>query len=416
VCQAVVCWPPAVADNQPAVCPTGNQNRMSDIVTFAELGAQLRRFMRCASPLAPAGEQLPPGEPETEFSRLALALFALQFEHVLPYRRLCLARGAAPGSVAGWAQIPVVPAAAFKEWEFTSLAEGERTTVFHSSGTTERQPSRHWHNAESLALYEAALWPWFQAHCLADLPGDLNDRLGLVFLTPPPELAPHSSLVHMFETIRRNAGARLAAFTGLLGSDGGWGVDLDRTLALARRAEAAARPVFLLGTAFSFVHLFDILAASGLRCQLPPGSRVLETGGYKSRSRALPKAELHARIARQLGVAPSHVVSEYGMCELSSQAYDGVAGHCAEDCRARVFRFPPWARALVISPETGREVSEGETGLLRVYDLANVRSVLGIQTDDLAIRRADGFELVGRAAGAEPRGCSRQCDGDEAVF
>jgi len=363
--------------------------------------------------LAPAGEQLAPGETETEFSRLALALFALQFEHVLPYRRLCLASGVSPGSVASWAQIPVVPAAAFKEWEFTSLAEGERTTVFHSSGTTERQPSQHWHNAESLALYEASLWPWFQAHCLADLPGELNDRLGLMFLTPPPDLAPHSSLVHMFDAIRRNAGARLAAFTGLLGNDGGWAVDVDRTLALAQRAQAAAQPVFLLGAAFSFVHFLDALATRGLRCQLPPGSRVLETGGYKSRSRALPKGELHARIARQLGVPPSHVVSEYGMCELSSQAYDGVAGRCAEECSARVFRFPPWARAVVISPETGREVSEGETGLLRVYDLANVRSVLGIQTDDLAVRRQDGFELGGRAAGAEPRGCSRQFNGGE---
>lgn len=389
---------------------------MSDIVTFAELGARLRRFIHCASPLAPAGEQLPPGEAEAEFSRLALGLFALQFEHVLPYRRLCLAGGVSPGSVASWAQIPVVPAAAFKEWEFTSLAESERTTAFHSSGTTEREPSRHWHNAESLALYEAGLWPWFQAHCLADLPGGLNDRLGLVFLTPPPDLAPHSSLVHMFDAIRRNSAARLAAFTGLLGSDGGWAVDIDHTLELARRAQAAAQPVFLLGAAFSFVHLLEAMGARGLRCQLPPGSRVLETGGYKSRSRALPKAELHARIARQLGVPPSHVVSEYGMCELSSQAYDGVAGRCPEDCRARVFRFPPWTRARVISPETGREVGEGETGLLRLYDLANVRSVLGIQTDDLAMRRADGFELVGRAAGAEPRGCSRQFDAGEAIL
>ena len=31
---------------------------------------------------------------------------------------------------------------------------------------------------------------------------------------------------------------------------------------------------------------------------------------------------------------------------------------------------------------------------------------LAVQTEDLAIRRGDGFEFVGRAAGAEARGCS----------
>ena len=41
-----------------------------------------------------------------------------------------------------------------------------------------------------------------------------------------------------------------------------------------------------------------------------------------------------------------------------------------------------------------------------MFDLANVRSVLAIQTEDLAVRRGTGFDLVGRAQMAEPRGCS----------
>jgi len=44
--------------------------------------------------------------------------------------------------------------------------------------------------------------------------------------------------------------------------------------------------------------------------------------------------------------------------------------------------------------------------LIRVFDLANVFSVMAIQTEDLGIRRGDGFELVGRATLAEVRGCS----------
>ena len=85
------------------------------------------------------------------------------------------------------------------------------------------------------------------------------------------------------------------------------------------------------------------------------------------------------------------------MSELSSQGYAGSTG---------AFQFPPWVRVRIISPETGREVADGETGLIRIFDLANVFSVAAIQTEDLGIRRGDGFELVGRAQLAEPRGCS----------
>jgi hypothetical protein len=173
----------------------------------------------------------------------------------------------------------------------------------------------------------------------------------------------------------------------------------------------------LLGTAFSFVHLLDCMVEQDLRIGLPPGSLVMETGGYKNRSRVLPKAELHALITERLGVPRENIVCEYGMSELSSQAYDTEArgfGREAPGVNAarpgptapRLFRFPPWSRVQIISPETGREVADGETGLIRVFDLANVFSVAAIQTEDLGIRRGDGFELVGRAQLAEPRGCS----------
>ena len=64
--------------------------------------------------------------------------------------------------------IPAVPTAAFKELELTCLGPDERTTVFHSSGTTEQRPSRHFHNTESLMVYEVSLWSWFEAHVFAE--------------------------------------------------------------------------------------------------------------------------------------------------------------------------------------------------------------------------------------------------------
>jgi hypothetical protein len=163
--------------------------------------------------------------------------------------------------------------------------------------------------------------------------------------------------------------------------------------------------LLLLGTAFSFVHLLDYLVGRGLQVGLPAGSRVMETGGYKNRSRTMPKAELHALITKQLGITPENIIFEYGMSELSSQAYARVRPGRARS-GSSVFHFPPWARVQIISPETGSEVADGETGLIRIFDLANVFSVTAIQTEDLAVRRGDGFELIGRAQLAEPRGCS----------
>jgi acyl-CoA synthetase (AMP-forming)/AMP-acid ligase II len=133
----------------------------------------------------------------------------------------------------------------------------------------------------------------------------------------------------------------------------------------------------------------------------------METGGYKGRSRVIPKADLHQLMTQFLGVSPDAIVCEYGMSELSSQAYDAIAGRMADASSGpRAFQFPPWAHARLVSPETGAEVADGETGLIQICDLANVGSVMAVQTEDLGVRRGNGFELLGRATLAEPRGCS----------
>jgi Acyl-protein synthetase, LuxE len=352
-------------------------------------------------------ESIQSGFPGKNFDFLALELFALQFKHNAAYRKICEARGPTPAMVEHWTQIPAVPAAAFKELDLSSLAPQERTAVFHSSGTTAQTTSRHFHCAESLAVYEASLWKWFEQNIFANPESGIRNP-ELIILTPPPEQAPNSSLVHMFETVRQNIGgasvpASRISFLGKLMADDYWTLDFDATIAALRGNSKlkTQNSKLILGTAFSFVHLLDHLAANDLLFQLPSGSRVMETGGYKNRSRTMPKAELHALITARLGVAPENIICEYGMSELNSQAYDSAIPNSE-----RQFHFPPWARAQIISPETGCEVGGGETGLIRILDLANVFSVAAIQTEDLAVRRGDGFELIGRAPVAEPRGCS----------
>ncbi|HEY3915118.1 MAG TPA: hypothetical protein VGN61_11585 [Verrucomicrobiae bacterium] len=321
---------------------------------------------------------------DDEFNRLALVIFAEQFRSVAIYRDFCDGRNVSPETVKRWNQIPPLPTSAFKEFEVSSIPAAERTAFFCSSGTTGQTPSKHHHHARSLKVYEASLLPWFGRHFqpLA--------AMKLIFLTP--QHVPNSSLVHMFNTVRNHFGGPESIFTGRVNGDGSWSVDLARTLAALEGSE----PVGVLGTAFSFVHLLDHLETVGKRISLSKNSRVMETGGYKGRSREMPKVQLHRMISKFLGVPTGDIVTEYGMSELSSQAYE----------RDGIFYFPPWARAKVVSPETGTEVADGETGLLRVFDLANIWSVIAVQTEDLAARRGNGFELLGRAAVSEPRGCS----------
>lgn len=334
---------------------------------------------------------------DVEFDSLALALFCHQFALNQPYRSYCQSLGLDPRNVAHWTQIPAVPTTAFKNARLTTLSARQRTTVFHSSGTTAHHHSRHFHSAATLELYEAALWPMFQR--AMGIPPVLSPAINrqdscpaLIILTPTPAEAPYSSLVHMMETVRRKLGAPCSAYASAAVLEDGPALVVSVQSKIKKKNQESK--ILLLGTAFAFVRLLDAVRS----LPLPSGSRVMETGGYKGRSREVPREELHNLISSKLGVPRANIVSEYGMCELSSQFY--------APSQSAIFHGPPWTRIQVIDPETSREAREGERGLIRIVDLANRASVIAIQTEDVGVKRGNGFELIGRAQQAEARGCS----------
>lgn len=367
---------------------------------LSSVAQDLRRFFAdsLTSPACPSDTA------DDRFEALALRVFRIQHALNAPYRALCDARGVAAEDVTCWSKIPAVSTAAFKEFAFSCLQKSERTTCFESSGTTNKPRSRNHHSDESLELYHVSLLPWFQRHVLPETVDECDDtrrRWNFISLTPPPSQAPHSSLIHMLATVSSECWFKWVQFVGQPDTSGGWALDVRACLAVIERSCVEQRPVTLAGTAFNFVHLLDALDTQTLR--LPVGSRVMETGGYKGRSQELSRDELHVAIATKLGVRRDHIITEYGMTELGSQAYDQVADHPSPE---RTLKFPPWARAVVISSETGCELAEGESGLLHLFDLANAFSVVAVETEDMAVRRATGIELLGRQPQAEPRGCS----------
>jgi len=325
------------------------------------------------------------GKIENEkWNALAGELFAWQFAQVPAYRRLCQAHGVTPENLASWGEIPAVPQQLFKETMLYAHGSVSPAAIYVTSGTTTGQPGRQ--HLLSTDIYRAVAVEG------ARRTGLLTDTAELHFLTPSPKEASYSSLSAMFGFWQKAARQTARRF---------WISDGHFEFARLRETLTAQiktrQPIAICGTAFSFVHLLDAWAnLPPLR--LPRGSWLLETGGFKGRSREISKAELYAQLARTFSVRDDAIWNEYGMSELSSQAYArGVKG---------LHHTPPWARVLICDPATGREVGIGKQGLVRWIDLANTDSVLAVQTLDLAERTARGFRLIGRLARTEPRGCS----------
>jgi hypothetical protein len=211
----------------------------------------------------------------------------------------------------------------------------------------------------------------------------------------------------------------MAHIVGLFGLEqsrfvaGPGGVDLEalwQELDDCRRADI---PVSLLGSSFGFVHFFDWMERAGRRLALPAGSRLMDAGGYKGRSREVGRHEFVAWASSMIGVPPRAVVNLLGMTEMASQIYDRV-----DEDGTRAKAPPGWVRTEVVDPRRAgpdgpEPVADGQVGLLRHLDLANVERPAMIQSEDLGRRvpsgrpvAPGGFEILGRAKGAEPRGCS----------
>ena len=314
-----------------------------------------------------------------DFNALALDIHRFQRQWNPPFANFCRTLP----EPEDWRDIPAVPQSAFKRYTLSVARPDQITKTFHTSGTTGEGFGRH--SFVNTGLYEESVRAgWARLRI---------PRMTHWVLVQKPIDAPHSSLSHMMMALEPLAPETLWR----IGPEGRLREGFAQAL---ENAECAGAPIAILGTALAFLNVFEILG--DLRFRLPRGSIAMETGGFKGSGREISKPELYALFRDFLDLEPDAVFNEYGMTELSSQFYTrGLT---------RPHEGPPWLRAIVFDPETGQEVPVGSTGVLRLFDLANLGSVLAIDTQDLAIRRERGFDLLGRDPEALPRGCSRPAD------
>ncbi len=335
---------------------------------------------------------------DDEFDRLALELFAYQFGNNVPYRNLCELLGRTPATVASWRDVPAVSVASFAEARIACFPR-ERTRIsFVSSGTSSGGRAHSTHELENTLLYDASLTRQFKRCVLPD-----REKIRMLLLSPSFEESPHSSLAYMLSKLYElfNDGGSFFIRDGKL--------DTSTLIAALRESKS---PTLVFGTAFAFVHFLDYCTANGLGFSLAAGSRVVETGGFKGKSRSVDRDELYAAMSQTFGVPQSYCLSEYGMCELGSQWYDGslleiVTGR---KLQANVKIGPHWTRTLVVDPVTAQIMPDGATGLLQCFDLSNRGSVAAVLTGDLASLRDGGFVYQRRSPAAPPKGCSITID------
>jgi len=328
---------------------------------------------------------------EFDFDDLALRLFEHQLRFNAPYARYCARAGITAAPPASWREIPPVPSGAFKEAALCTFDPARAEAIFETSGTTTGSGGTHY--LEKTALYDASLLAGFNYGLLRDAP----DPLRYCMLLESPTQDPRSSLSYMMNRAAKAFGE---------GSES-WYVDGDelqagRFIEDIRKARGSGVPICIAGTAFAFVRLLDELAHRGIThaLPLPSGSRIMETGGFKGRARAIERGKLYKQLGDVFSLPSRHIIGEYGMTELSSQYYDNVYDH------RRVKGSPPWLRSYAVGAD-GKQVPAGVVGALVHVDLANRSSCIAIQTEDLGAALEDGSViLIGREQGAELRGCS----------
>jgi hypothetical protein len=346
-----------------------------------------------------------PPVPASRFDELALRLWRWHIATMPAYADFCRGKLGDLRGVDHWSQIPPLPVEAFKLADIScGVAGSAGWRRFTTSGTTLRgQPGVALFDQNALEVMEAAV----VQNAGRQLFGD-GRRCLILVLAPAPELAPQVIMVHGMARILQRFGLPGSGFVG-----GPGGVDVQEVHARLLEATAVGAPVALLGASFAFVHLVDGLATRGLRLPpLPAGSRALDAGGYKGRSRVLSPGEFRAAVTETFAIPDDHLVNLLGMTELASQIYDDtLAVAWAGGGPSRIKRPPPWMRSQVLVGEDELGPGEpGQVGLIAHWDLANFNRPLALLSDDVGRAHAGGFEILGRAESSEQRGCSLRID------
>ncbi len=301
------------------------------------------------------------------FNDAAMEIFRFQARYCIPYKEYIEGIGISINDVSSTAQIPFMPIEIFKSRK-VYLFDTEPEIVFTSSTTGGGKPSCH--HMRAVSDYEATFRAAFK-HFYGT-----PSQWGFYALLPGYLERKGSSLIHMADDLIKT---------------GHGGFYLHDHEKLLKDISRDSGPKILLGVSYALLDLAERYAPDLSGCV------VMETGGMKGKRAEIPKEEFHSILCEAFNVSSIH--SEYGMAELTSQAYSKGGG---------IFATPPWMRIAIRDLNDPFEIlSSGRAGGVNIIDLANISSCAFIQTQDVGTVDDSGrFSILGRADRSEIRGCN----------
>lgn len=303
------------------------------------------------------------------FESVALELFDYQYNENRIYHKYCNFLNKTPNTTKRLTDIPFLPIEFFKNHVIVS-GEWVSEKVYKSSGTTSENRSKHFVK-DDLHYLENCKLIFEQQY------GSLTD-FRLIALLPSYLDQGESSLISMIDYFMK--------FT-----KEGSCYALKRPNEVIRLLEAdTATKTILFGVTYALLDLADRVKTA------LPSVWLFETGGMKGRRKEITRTELHSYLKQRLN--PYSIHSEYGMTELSSQAYSNGAQ----------FSFPHWCTILIRDTnDPFTYLENGKTGGINIIDLANIHSCAFIETNDLGkILSNSTFEVLGRFDNSDVRGCN----------
>ena len=306
---------------------------------------------------------------ESDFNRCALEVFRFQKERVPVYKTfLELIDRPEPTH---YSEIPHLPIAFFKTHQI--IADNKSVQqVFKSSGTTGVVRSVHY--VSDLSVYERSFIPTYEQFL-----GELEDQI-IFALLPNYVSQGESSLVYMVDKLIGGTKNPLSGY--FLESP-------ESLLSAISEGRKTGKKLVLFGVSYALLDLAE------LKPDLHDVT-VIETGGMKGRRKEMTKEEMHQELISGFGC--EYIASEYGMCELLSQAYSDKNG---------LFELPAWMKISLREVNDPFElVKQDKTGGVNVMDLANIYSCAFIETQDLGRMESGKLRLMGRFDHSDVRGCN----------
>ena len=311
---------------------------------------------------------------EDEFNRCALEVFDFQYQNTEVYREFVdTLKHPLPKH---YSEIPFLPIQFFKSHKILSRNK-EYQALFKSSGTGSGERSKHY--VAETAIYEQSFLPTFEKFA-----GKL-DELIICALLPSYVEQGESSLVYMVDRLIKESKNELSGY---------YLEHLDHLVQTLHRAKETGKKTVLFGVSYALLDLAELSPDLS-------NITVIETGGMKGRRKEMSKTELHKTLNKAFGT--SYISSEYGMCELLSQAYSD---------KDELFEFPAWMkfRLREVNDPFGFNITENKTGVVSIIDLANIYSCSFIETQDLGRDYSGKLRLMGRLDYSEVRGCNLLVD------